>query len=246
MNLSVCILVNTWHDKLPKVIAAVENCCSEILLGINGDFNPEMYSEQLQFKNLRFVFLQWNGYGTTKNDLAQKAKNDWILSLDSDEIIDTALQQSISELNLTDDRQIFGFKMTHFLGDKPLQYGAWGKGKKYFYRLYNKHFTSWDVVDVHETLQKPAHAILVTLKGEVQHYTSNTFKQLLVKNRRYGQLSANKYRRQNKYIFPGRAYLSSVFNFLKEYVFQLGFLDGKVGWQVARANFYYTFWKYKL
>ena len=42
-----------------------------------------------------------------------------------------------------------------------------------------------------------------------------------------------------------KIYGSPVFSFLKYYLFQLGILDKKSGWEIARAHALYTFKKYK-
>lgn len=244
MKLSTCILVHQWHPKLPEVISAVESFSSEVLLGINGNFHPDNHPELYQFQKLKTFRLLWKGYGMTKNELAKQAVNDWILSLDADEVIDEHLKIAIENLDDSDEKKMYRFRMTHFLGEKPLLYGAWGKGKKHFLRLYNRNFTSWNTNAVHESIIQPKDAILISLQGKVHHYTAESFDQFMKKNFHYAQLSAEKYRKEGRDISPFRKYISSGFNFLKEYFFLLGFLDGKTGWQVAKGNALYTYWKY--
>jgi hypothetical protein len=41
-----------------------------------------------------------------------------------------------------------------------------------------------------------------------------------------------------------KKYISAGFNFIKNYIFKLGFLDGITGWVVAKANCIYTYNKY--
>lgn len=59
MEFSVCILLNKWHDKLPQVIAALNELSSEILLGINGDFEIDKHPGILKFNNLNIYQLNW-------------------------------------------------------------------------------------------------------------------------------------------------------------------------------------------
>jgi len=245
MDFSVCILVNKWHDKLPDVIRAVEPIAPEILLGINGDFRPENHLELQQFPKLKFVYQKWSGFGATKNELANQAQNDWILSLDSDEVVNAELKQSLQNADLSDPQHIFTVSMLHFLAEIPLHFGSWGKGKKQFLRFYNRRFTEWDEMDVHETIKRPTNTKLIPLKGKVHHFTAKNYADFIEKNKYYAKLSAEKYHKQEKNISFLRKYMSAAFNFLKGYIFQLGFLDGKAGWQVAKGNMLYTFWKYK-
>lgn len=245
MRISACILVNQWHRKLPLVLESLDPVVTEILLGINGDVDLKKHPELQTYPKVKLIQLNWEGYGQTKNNLASFAANDWILSLDSDEVISQELQSSLRNINPEKKETIFSFSMIHFLGEKPLKYGAWGKGKKQFLRLYNKTFTSWDERAVHESIQCPEGTMVITLKGKVFHYTSENYDEFLRKNKYYANLAAKRMKREGKVVFPGRAILSAAFNLIKSYIFQFGFLDGKTGWQIAKGNALYTYWKYK-
>jgi hypothetical protein len=55
---------------------------------------------------------------------------------------------------------------------------------------------------------------------------------------------AKKYFAQGKSAPLYKCYLSPVFNFTKNFLFQSGWLDKKKGWQIAVAHAAYTFKKY--
>lgn len=236
--------MNQWHPKLPEVICAAESIADEVLLGINGSFHPDHYPVLFQFKKLRFEFLQWQGYGKTKNAIASLAQFDWILSIDVDEVLSPQLCAAIKEAELNQFNVIYSFGMLHFLGEQPIRFGEWGRGKQKFLRLYHKGFTVWGEQEVHEQLILPPNGVVKKLKGKVYHYTAKDERELLLKSAYYADLSLEKYRRQNKRFWLIRRFCSSIFRFLKEYIFYAGFLDGKAGYQVAKANAYYTYWKY--
>lgn len=244
MPISVCILANKWRPVLIKTLAAYANCCSEILLGINGDFNPESYPELYQASKLKIIPLEWKGYGTTKNELASKAENDWILSVDTDEVADLQLQQSLATLSLNQENIIYALGMCHYFGNTPIKHGAWETGKRNFLRLYNRRHTEWDNVEVHESIRIQPNSQIVRLPGQINHYTVDTFGEFLEKNKYYALLSVEKYRQQGKKSFFGRSWLSAGFTFLNSFFIKLGFLDGKAGWQVAKGLMLYTYWKY--
>jgi len=243
MQFSLCILINKWHPKLPSVLASFRSCAAELLLGINGDFSPDEYPELKQFRELKIIPLEWKGYGPTKNELAAKAENDWILSVDADEVADENLQKALLRLDLPGPCLAFALKRANYFGGKLIRYGAWGQNKT-FIRLYHKQFTSWNDDAVHESIQTREGMEIFFLKGRLKHYTAGSYEDFIRKNRHYAVLSAEKYAAQGKKAFPGKAWISSAFRFMKEYAFQAGFLDGKAGWQIARGNALYTYWKY--
>ena len=49
----------------------------------------------------RVIQGEWLGYAATKNQANRLAKHDWILSIDADEVLSTALRQSIRSLELS-------------------------------------------------------------------------------------------------------------------------------------------------
>lgn len=245
MPISACILIHQWHPKLLDTIASYKDCCSQILLGVNGGFDPKNYRELIPSEQLKLIPLEWKGYGATKNELAAHADNDWILSVDTDEVANEELQQSLNKIRLENPNTIYALGMCHYLGEKPILHGSWKIGKRSFLRLYNKQYTQWDEAAVHESIIIPDDAAIVRLKGRINHYTATDYRQFLEKNKHYAKLSALKYRKNNKTTFIGKSWLSAIFSFLKNYLFCLGFLDGKAGWQIAKGTALYTFWKYQ-
>lgn len=244
MPLSVCILINQWRPVVLKTIESYAGCCSEILLGANGGFKFEDHPELLWHPKVKGISLAWKGYGQTKNELARHAENDWILSVDTDEVADKSLQQALSRWQPESDNVIFAFGMCHHLAGRPVRHGAWSTGKRNFLRLYNKTYTDWNEAEVHERIRVPDGAQVIRLPGQINHYTADSYEQFITKSKNYARLSAKKYHQQGKTVFPGKSWFSAGFGFIKDYVFRLGFLDGLAGWQVAKGNALYTFWKY--
>lgn len=244
MPISVCILINEWRPVVLTVIESYAGCCSEILLGANGGFRVEDYPELLQNPKVKAFSLDWKGYGQTKNELAGHAENDWILSVDADEVADEKLQQSLLSWRPESPDTIYALGRCHHLAGRPVRHGAWSTGKQKVFRLYNRNYTQWDEAEVHEKIRIPEDAHIIALVGKMNHYTADSYEDFIEKSRHYARLSAAKYRNQNKVVFPGKSWISAGFGFLKDYIFRLGFLDGRAGWQVAKGNALYTFWKY--
>jgi len=60
----------------------------------------------------------------------------------------------------------------------------------------------------------------------------------------YAKLSAKKYFRAGKKAGVIKLYISPIFGFIKNYIFCLGFLDGREGWEIARITVKNTRRKY--
>ena len=111
-------------------------------------------------------------------------------------------------------------------------------------RLYHKKYTQWDNAIVHESLQKKEDTTIKQLPGILHHYTADDYESFLVKNKNYARLSALKYFAAGKKSPYWKRILSPAFTFIKEYIFQGGFLDGNAGMKIAQINALYTYWKY--
>lgn len=244
MSFSVCIIINQWHPKLMECLHSYAKSADEILLGMNGGFSEENHPALKSIPNLKCITIEWEGYGATKNKLAELAKNDWILSVDTDEVADYKLQKALKQLKFDYSNKIYAVKMLHHLGDHAIKYGAWSTKRKRFVRLYNKTHSQWNQNEVHEELILKENSRIIPLSGTILHYTSQNYKQFLVKNRNYAKLSARKYFIQGKKGAYWKRKFSPIHRFLVEYIFQLGFLDGYKGYQIARGNALYTYWKY--
>lgn len=240
---SVCIVTNVINSVLEKIVLVSQPVCSEVLIGYDGscDNIPEDFSG---YKKVHIRAVAWEGYSTTKNKLAEAAAMDWILSLDGDEVPDDKLLKELAKIgNRLNPNTVYAFKRRSILGSKRIRFGAWGRDK--VQRLYHRRHTHWKNDLVHENLELHADTQVVLLKGYLYHYTADNYHSFLEKNRKYARLSADKYYRQHKKSKAFKRWLSPAFTFIKEYIFQLGFLDGKAGFQIAWGNALYTFWKYE-
>jgi len=242
--ISLCIVSNQLNSMLERIVRAASGWFAEILIGFDGPASDIPEALLSAVPNLGIVPVQWEGYSTTKNKLAERARYSWILSLDSDELPDEQLFQSITALPFADlpRNRIYAFRRLSFFEGKKIRFGAWGRD--HVTRLYNREITAWDNAIVHEALTLPPGTEALLLEGVLLHYTADDYATFLEKNRRYAQLSAEKYFQRGKKSPLWKRLCSPAFTFLREYVFLGGFLDGTAGCKVARINMLYTRWKY--
>ncbi len=230
------------NSVLEQIVLTTHPVCYEVLVGYDGD-QDSIPKDFTGCKKVHIRPVTWEGYSTTKNKLAATAAMDWILSLDGDEVPDQKLQKELMRLAGRLDRNtIYALKRRSILGNKKIRFGAWGRDR--VRRLYNRQHTGWKNDLVHESLELHADTKIVLLKGYLYHYTADNYRSFLEKNRKYARLSAEKYFQQQKKSGFVKRWLSPAFTFIKEYLFQLGLLDGRAGFQIAWGNAYYTYWKY--
>lgn len=177
--------------------------------------------------------IEWLGYGGTKNYGNQKAQNDWILSIDADEVISEELRQSILSCDLNDDH-VYQIKSLVNFDGHWVKYCGWHPDWKY--RLFNKRQTEWDLTAVHENLIHLDKFKASKLDGNLLHYSYDTIEDLNYKTAKYAQLKAEKWHNEGRNIGRTKRMLGPAFAFIKTYIIKRGFLDGQHGYLIAQSS----------
>lgn len=190
----------------------------------------------------RVYHRRWDGYGANKNKGIALAKYNWILSMDADEVADQDLVTSLHRIDFQKREVVYDIRFKTYFGQKLIRFGSWGRD--HHLRLFNRSLVQWSACEVHETLVLPRPVIQKKLDGYLEHFSVTDFNECSNKAAYYGKLSAKKYFNSGKKAGAVKLYLSPVFNFVKNYVLRLGFLDGREGLCIAQMAFKHTWFKY--
>lgn len=102
--------------------------------------------------NAKIFYKKFNGYGEQKQFALDQTSNDWVLSLDADEVLTDSLINEI-RLNLEfNQEESFGFYLKSrmvFLG-KIFNYG--NESNRNILRLFNKTHGNFSPITVHEEI----------------------------------------------------------------------------------------------
>ena len=240
-RLSIVISEKNAAETIATPLESFKGLTDDIIVYDNG--STDNTSQVVQSYQARFINGEWKGFGETKNDANDHAKYDWVLSLDADESIDERLKKELLQLKLDDDKNVYEFNFKTFLGNKWVRYGEWGVDRHI--RLFNRQQVKWDKALVHEQLILPPGYRVITLPGYVLHRTVKNKEDYEIKMRKYALMNAEKYYHDGKRTTIFKKYFSSAFSFLRNYIFRLGFLDGKEGFFSAKMTAMYTYLKYK-
>jgi glycosyltransferase involved in cell wall biosynthesis len=100
-SLSVCITTHQMGHVLPFVLASIGPAASEIVL-LDNDSTDDTAAVAAEFPRVRLVRREFPGdYGLNKNAALDAARGDWILLLDSDELVGDRLRTALPALVAT-------------------------------------------------------------------------------------------------------------------------------------------------
>lgn len=240
--LSAVIITNNAKETIGKCIDALLQVTNDVVVVDSG--SDDGTKEICLNKPVHYFEKAWEGYSANKNFGNEKAKNDYILSIDSDEILSDELILSIrAEFQKPVLSDAYNIRFLTNFCEKWIRFGSWNP--EWHVRIFNKKKIQWQLFDVHETLNiQPTHKIS-KLKGIVWHYSYSTEQAHLRKIESYTSLFAERGFKTGKKASMPKAWASAFFTFLSSYVLKLGFLDGYYGYVVAKNNAWYSYLKYK-
>ena len=240
-KISVCILVKNAEKTLAECLNSLSEF-GEIVLLDNGSTDKTLQIAQkfnATYKNLRVEQSEFIGFGALKNLCVGYAKNEWILSIDSDEVLEIQALSELKTLNLSKNSVVA-------LGRKNLYNGEWIKACGWYpdfvWRIFNKNFTGFNDNFVHESVIIPQDTQKIYLKNALKHYAFDDINALLDKLQRYSTLYAQCNLHKNSSM--SKAVVRSFWSFLRNYFLKKGFLYGYKGFMISTCNALGVFFKY--
>lgn len=181
---------------------------------------------------------KWDGYAKQKNFAISKAKNEWVLSLDADEIVTHELAD---EIKAVPDNG--AGKNGFFVSRQNMYYGKWLRFGGIYpdrqLRLFRKKAGKYDDVEIHECVVISGDT--GNFKNPLIHYTKDTIHEHIDFVNKYTELEAARLFKNGHVPTGYSALIKPKLYFLKHYIFKLGFLDGWQGFVYHMISSMYVF-----
>src|SRR3990172_3598946 len=158
----------------------------------------------------------------------------------SDERVTPELRDEILGLPEKGDKVGYYLPMRNFFGGRWIRHCGWYPD--YHLRLYRKDLGRFSEREVHEAIELEGPRAY--LKNPLNHYTYRDASDYLERMERYSSLAAKQMLSEGRRPRITDIALRPPFTFLKMFVLQLGFLDGRTGLLLSTLYAYYTYTKY--
>ncbi|NGZ28196.1 MAG: glycosyltransferase family 2 protein [Magnetococcales bacterium] len=212
----------------------------EVVVCDNGTDRDDTLAIAKSFANVTLVETPFIGFGPLRQLAARHARHDWILAVDSDEIVTPELQEELQKLILDPGCVYAVLRHNHFAG-KRIRCCSWHPD--YVVRLFNRRVTDYNANPVHEIVVVPPTVRVVRLQHPVKHYTSRQVSELVDKMQSYSTLFAKQHTGRRHGSAPV-AVVRALASFVKDYVLKGGFLQGAEGLLISVTNANGVFYKY--
>ena len=237
--ITVTILTKNCEETLPATLDSLKDFPEVIVYDTGStDKTPEIAA---RYANVKWIQGTFDGFGPTHNQASARATYDWILSIDSDEVLTPELSKELLSRKL-DPRSIYCLNRHNFFN------GKWIRGCAGWYpdpvrRLYNRKETLFSDDEVHEKVILRPGMQEIPLSPPLLHTPYRSLSDFLPKMQHYSTLFAKQYQgKKSSSLFKAIAHAAAAFT--KSYFFKRGILAGKEGFIISAYYGHTAFYKY--
>ncbi len=246
---SVAIITLNEEQNLPRTLASVA-WAAQIVVVDSGSTDRTV--EIARSFGATVIERHWPGFAAQKNFAISQCTGDWILTLDADEEVSPELQQQM--------RLIVSSQPTSdafYLKRRNLFLGRWIKHGGFYpdpkLRLFRRSAANFTTPP--QFAERPVHEVIAfdgaadTLDYDLIHHAYPTLSTYLEHMDRYSSLGAqilvDRKKTSSTYLgFLAHILVAPSLTFVWNYIFRLGFLDGREGLMLHAYHATYTSWKY--
>lgn len=238
----VSAIITTFNeiDYIEECIRSVD-WADEIYLidSFSTDGTVELVRQK--FPRVRIEQRQYLGAASQKNYAIERAAHEWIFYIDADERVTPKLRDEILR-TLRGEMTCWAYSVgrLNFMLGKPVRFS--GLQRDRVTRLFHRDHARYPNRRVHADLL--VDGVTGRLTHKLDHFYIRTFDHMIAKMTRYAYWGAAQMFIDGKTTGAWGIYSHSLAKFFRDYVVNLGFLDGARGVISVGMHVYYTFWKY--
>lgn len=240
---AVTALVTSFNevDQIQDCISSLQ-WADEILLIDSFSADGTVDVVRAAFPAVRIEQRPYLGAAAQKNWGIDQATHDWILVVDSDERVTPALRDEIIRTLKKPAAWAYSIRRLNWVLGRRVRFS--GLQRDRVTRLFHRAHARYPNRRVHADLI--VDGPIGNLRSTFTHYYVRSFSHMHEKMTRYGHWGATQLFLQGSRGNASRMFFHSASRFLRDWIGNLGFLDGARGLAVVGMHVYYTFWKYLL
>ena len=226
-NIRRCLESVTWADE----IVVVDSLSADRTVEIAREFTDKVRSQE------------WLGYVRQKSLAIDLTDGPWVLLVDADEEVSTALRDEIlAELDSDRSESVAGYefpRLAHYQG-RWIRHGDWYPQRKL--RLFRKDKGRCVGQDPHDRIE--VDGPVKRLRSPLNHYSYGDLKGQVDTLNKFSTISAGGHAGNGRTFCWFDLLVRPPWRFFRSYILRLGFLAGIRGLLIARISAFEVFLKY--
>ena len=236
--LSVVVITKNEEENMDFCLGSVAGWADEIV--VVDDESSDRTVELARKYTDKIYFRKMDVEGTHRNWAYAKASNEWVLSLDADEMVTDELKAEIARAVQDKSFQAYSIPLRNFIGSRWVRHGGWYPAGKL--RLFMKSKFRYEDAGVHPRVFLDGACGRLT--GDIIHKGYPDLEHFLGSLNRQTTLEAQKWIEDKRKMSFFRAWRKAVSRFIKGYFVKKGYKDGFLGFVVAYFAFLYQVMSY--
>lgn len=243
--LSVVIPCKNEEHHLEYCVLSVVDWADEVVIADSGstDRTLEVAARLCETfpTKCRLVQREFISFGSFKSWACQQCRHDWVFVLDADERMTGPLSHEIDTALSSSSADAYIVPFRHYFLGRLIRFGDWNH--KGVIRLFRQSRCYYDSREVHERVIVPSGHVQ-QLPSPLQHFTCTSLDRWFHKKYSYAKYGANELAKRGRRARFGDLLLRPLIQFIRGYIFRLGFLDGIPGLIVAIDGAFSAYLKY--
>ena len=236
---SAVIITFNEERNIGRCLESVKGVADEVV--VVDSFSTDRTEVIVREHGARFIQHAFDGHIEQKNRAITQATHPFILSLDADEALDDRLRASILAARSGSADGFTMNRLTNYCGSW-IRHGGWYPDRKL--RLWDSRKGRWAGTNPHDRYEMDADARIEHLEGDLLHYSYYSVADHEKQVEYFTTIAAKALAAQGKRASALKLWLSPIAKFIGSYIIQLGFLDGRHGFTIARISARATRMKY--
>jgi len=236
-QLSAIIITKNEAANIEECLDSLAFCDERIVVDCGSSDSTLLLAKK---RGARVAFHEWKGYGPQKNYALSLAQGEWVLSIDADERVTPELAQAIQAAMRKGDADGYELlRWTTFCG-KVIRRPFWNQD--YILRLFRRGRATFSDDLVHERIVCDGKVARISVP--LMHHSVRKLEDALRRMDGYSTLSARQIVASGRPVTFWTGIARGAFAFIRSYVLQFGFLNGKIGFIQAGAIAEGTYYRY--
>ncbi len=227
LPLSVVIITKNEERNMHDCLKSVVDWADEIVV-VDDESTDKTVAIAEQY-GAKIYHRKMDNEGIHRNWAYAQAKNEWVLSLDADEMVSPQLRDELTAVLPSTKFHAFDMPLRNYIGKYWVKHSGWYPAGKL--RLFMKSRFKYEEVGVHPR---------VFLQGDTGHLTKDIihkgypdFDHFLASLNRQTTLEAEKWIETGRKMTLGVAVWRAVDRFFRSFIGKKGYKDGFVGFMIA-------------